>query len=268
MAVSYPSELRERLLRHAKRAGFRWTGSLPYLDFFSQILDLEKLPSSDSRFEDAHSDMWQHTVNNDDWDEQNILADARFDPMRMNDETFGTFLRMALSIDGHTEEELESFGQKIKPIVSAFSKTLVRRMEYGIFEGLDIREGRAEVTNQGRGHSRNPAALEHAGLLFRSQPEIQLFDALVEAGFLLAPLPVFIQKATSGQYRRCEVDFIVVRYGIWAVIEVDGENWHHETPQQAHARLQGFEDQGARVIRVPANVASGPDGEAHRRVYH
>jgi very-short-patch-repair endonuclease len=81
----------------------------------------------------------------------------------------------------------------------------------------------------------------------------------VKAGFLLAPLPVFIEKGVDGTYRRCEPDFIVVRYGIWAVVEVDGENWHHETPQQAHARLQGFEDQGARVIRVPANIASGPE---------
>jgi hypothetical protein len=78
--------------------------------------------------------MWQHTVNNDDRDEQNILADARFDPMRMNDETFGTFLRMALSIDGHTEEELESFGQKIKPIVSAFS---VIRVPANVASGPD-----------------------------------------------------------------------------------------------------------------------------------
>jgi hypothetical protein len=62
----------------------------------------------------------------------------------------------------------------------------------------------------------------------------------VKAGFLLAPLPVFIEKAADGTYRRCEPDFIVVRYGIWAVVEVDGENWHPETPQQAHARLQGF----------------------------
>jgi hypothetical protein len=113
------------------------------------------------------------------------------------------------------------------------------------------------VNNQGRAHSQNPAPLEHGGLQFRSQAEIELFRALLKAGYLMAPLSVFVQLKNR-VYRRCEPDFILVKYGIWAVVEVDGEAWHHETPAQAHARLEGFTDQSVRVIRVPANIASGP----------
>ncbi len=187
MPQAFPPELRERLLRLAKRNSFSWTGRIRYLDFCKQIFDLEALPSTDSRYDTALSDMWQHTLNNDDWDEDYILDDARFSPLKMTDDQFGSFIRLALGIDAHTEEELEAFGKVIKPVVSAFGKTLVRRNEYGIFEGLDIRDGRSGANNQGRAHSANPAALEHAGLHFRSQPEIQLFDELVKAWLSLGP---------------------------------------------------------------------------------
>jgi VWFA-related protein len=98
------------------------------------------------------------------------------------------------------------------------------------------------------------AALAGPGSIQGADPEQVTLTAIGQDG-----RPYFRGKVVDGTYRRCEPDFIVVRYGIWAVVEVDGENWHHETPQQAHARLQGFEDQGARVIRVPANIASGPE---------
>lgn len=111
-------------------------------------------------------------------------------------------------------------------------------------------EGRG-VTNQGRVRSTNIAAREHDGLLFRSQPEINLYEALKRKGVAFAPLPVFLRGGES--YQRLEPDFIVVKDGIFAVVEVDGDNFHTETPASASVRLKLLEDAGAYILRVNAS---------------
>lgn len=50
------------------------------------------MPSTDSRFNDAMGDIWQHTVNNDDWESGWLFSDHRFNLMRGDDETFLRFL--------------------------------------------------------------------------------------------------------------------------------------------------------------------------------
>lgn len=44
-------------------------GKLEELSFLEHVYDLESLPSTDSRFDSAAGDIWQHTINNDDWPE-------------------------------------------------------------------------------------------------------------------------------------------------------------------------------------------------------
>ena len=82
------------------------------------------------------------------------------------------------------------------------------------------------VTNQGRAHSANPAAIEYEGLLFRSQPEVLLFVALRDTGLPVMPLPVVVSKGL--RFRRIEPDFVVIRRGVTFVVEVDGDRWHQE----------------------------------------
>jgi len=67
-------------------------GRLEEIDFLSRIWDLEAMPSTDSRFKDAIGDIWQHTVNNNDWESNWIFSDSRFNLMRGEDETFLRFL--------------------------------------------------------------------------------------------------------------------------------------------------------------------------------
>jgi hypothetical protein len=104
------------------------------------------------------------------------------------------------------------------------------------------------VTNQGRAHSANPAAIEHEGLLFRSKPEILLFDALRETGLPVMPLPVVVSN--KSRFRRIEPDFVVICRGMMFVVEVDGNRWHQESPAAAQERLSHLEDEGVRIIRV------------------
>jgi hypothetical protein len=88
------------------------------------------------------------------------------------------------------------------------------------------------VNNQGGVRSDTIAAIPYNGLLFRSKAEINLYRALKALDVTFAPLPVFICGGST--YRRIEPDFVIVKGGIVAVIEVDGN--HPESPVEAHDR--------------------------------
>ena len=114
------------------------------------------------------------------------------------------------------------------------------------------------VTNQGRVRSDNIAAKQHQGLLFRSQAEITLFEAMVRAQLAVSPLPVFVRKGKS--YNRIEPDFLVVYKGLTFIIEVDGDNFHKELPAEADKRLVPLTYEGVEVRRIRA--AELPDAAA------
>lgn len=67
-------------------------GRLEETAFLSRIWDLDSMPSYDGRFDNATGDIWQHTVNNYDWDDNWVFEDDRFNLMRGDDETFLRFL--------------------------------------------------------------------------------------------------------------------------------------------------------------------------------
>lgn len=74
------------------RAGTSYFGDLEEVDFLSRIYDLEALPSTDSRFATASGDIWQHTVRNNDWDDNWVFTDSRFELSGGRDEVFLSFL--------------------------------------------------------------------------------------------------------------------------------------------------------------------------------
>lgn len=120
------------------------------------------------------------------------------------------------------------------------------------------------ITNQGRVRSDNIASREFEGLLFRSQAEINLFRALKALALPVAPLPVIVRG--GAEYQRVEPDFLIVKAGITAIVEVDGDTYHQETPAEAQARLRPLELEGVRVIRVNASdCATLPQANACAR---
>ena len=69
-----------------------WCGRLEEPAFLSRLFDLSSLPSTDHRFRDAAGDIWQHRINNYDWDDDWVFYDSRFNLMNGDDETFLRFL--------------------------------------------------------------------------------------------------------------------------------------------------------------------------------
>lgn len=69
-----------------------WCGRLEESEFLSRLFDLHTMPSTDNRFPNAEGDIWQHRVNNYDWDEDWVFYDGRFNLMHGDDEVFLRFL--------------------------------------------------------------------------------------------------------------------------------------------------------------------------------
>jgi hypothetical protein len=173
--------------------------------------------------------------------------------------SYGQLFRVREDIQKHLLKNL-------KPMIEAYSE--YRAVDVFIVPADEAPadwRGHAEawlrgegVTNQGRVRSDNIAARQYDGLLFRSQEEINLYRALKSAGVSFAPLPGFVRGGNS--YRRIEPDFIVVKGGMVAVVEVDGDTVHQESPAEAHDRTTMLVHEGAHVERVRAADCSTMEG--------
>lgn len=107
------------------------------------------------------------------------------------------------------------------------------------------------VTNQGRVRSDSIAPKSFDGLLFRSEPEVNLYRALKSLGVPFAPLPVFIRGGND--FKRIEPDFLIIKDGLTLIVEVDGDSFHTETPATAQDRLIMLEVENVRVRRIKAS---------------
>ncbi len=107
------------------------------------------------------------------------------------------------------------------------------------------------INNQGRVRSDNIAGRECDGLLFRSQPEINLYQALKNEGVAFAPLAVFLKGGKT--YSRIEPDFIIIKEGMALCVEIDGDTVHTESPAEANDRTRILSDEGVVVERYSAS---------------
>lgn len=69
-----------------------WSGKLVEVDFLARIYDLQSLPSHDNRYKDAAGDIYQHRVNNYDWEDDWVFDDKRFALQSGSDDKFLRFL--------------------------------------------------------------------------------------------------------------------------------------------------------------------------------
>lgn len=79
-------------LLESEKVTYPYFGRLEELEFLKRLYDLKSMPSLDSRFPDAESDIWQHTVNNDDYPFYWVFEDERFQLQNGSDETYLKFI--------------------------------------------------------------------------------------------------------------------------------------------------------------------------------
>jgi len=90
-AVPISEITRRAIIDELSLSNLAWWGRLDEPDFLTRLYRLGDLPSSDRRFSDAAGDIWQHRVNNNDWDDDWVFYDSRFSLME-DDEEFLRFL--------------------------------------------------------------------------------------------------------------------------------------------------------------------------------
>ncbi len=93
------------------------------IEFLNEIWDLRAMPSEDDRYKDAHGDVFQHTINNDDWDIDYLFID------RLNlfedDKIFSKFIETIVSPKyRENEDEIIKFVLLINSYIEKENYTL------------------------------------------------------------------------------------------------------------------------------------------------
>jgi hypothetical protein cdifQCD-2_16846 len=71
---------------------YPYYGRLEEIEFLNRLYKLKRIKSYDSRFINAEEDIWQHTVNNQDYPYNWIFTDDRFELLNGTDEIFLAFI--------------------------------------------------------------------------------------------------------------------------------------------------------------------------------
>jgi hypothetical protein len=107
----------------------QWSGRLEPIAFLNRLFDLSSMSSTDGRFKNAEADIWQHTVNNDDWDADWVFTDSRFNLLRGDDEVFLRFLCEALHpVVRKSADEAENLATTFNDFLRADGFELVPKM--------------------------------------------------------------------------------------------------------------------------------------------
>ena len=83
---------RREIIDLLSASGLSWAGRLDEDDFLARLYDLTALPSTDYRMRNAAGDIHQHRVSFQDWDEDWVFYDDRFNLIRAPDQEFLRFL--------------------------------------------------------------------------------------------------------------------------------------------------------------------------------
>lgn len=94
-------------------------GRLDLINFLKRIWDLSSMRSTDHRFKDAEGDIWQHMINNYDW-EYDYLLFTYLDLLKCNDDAFLKFLEtcvhpVVLYDEKQVSETLSEFNKYLAP---------------------------------------------------------------------------------------------------------------------------------------------------------
>ena len=85
-------ETRKNIFDHFDMEGIHFSGRMEDIVFLNRLYDLKKIPSEDGRYSDAAGEIWQHTVNNNDYEGNWVFADNRFELLNGSHETFLKFI--------------------------------------------------------------------------------------------------------------------------------------------------------------------------------
>ncbi|CAM3402377.1 MULTISPECIES: AbiJ-related protein [Paenibacillus] len=80
------------VLWETERVHYNYFGRLEEIEFLKRLYELKDMPSLDNRYCNAEDDIWQHTVNNDDYPFCWVFEDERFQLKNGSDEIYLKFI--------------------------------------------------------------------------------------------------------------------------------------------------------------------------------
>lgn len=135
-----------------------WNGRLEEPDFLARLFDLKSMPSGDSRFSDAYGDIWQHRINNYDWDDYWVFSDTRFNLLHGEDEIFMRFLCETIHPVVRTDQEeierlrqgynllLRNEGYEIVPKAKMGSRAIYAARQIALSSEVHVNELKKKFT--------------------------------------------------------------------------------------------------------------------------
>lgn len=85
-------ETKKNILDHLEMEGIQFSGRMGDLQFLERLYRLQEMESHDGRYENAYTDIWQHTINNNDYEGNWVFNDDRFELLDGPDEQLLRFL--------------------------------------------------------------------------------------------------------------------------------------------------------------------------------
>ncbi len=101
-----------------------------------------------------------------------------------------------------------------------------------------------EITNQGYGHSLNPAPYMSFNVRHRAWYEALLTAVCIRREVLYFPLPLVLNGL-----QRIEPDGFIIKDGIPVLIELDGRSHEEELASEEQNRLKPFRDNLVNIMR-------------------
>ena len=102
----------------------------------------------------------------------------------------------------------------------------------------------SETSNNGFGHSLNPAPIMHRFFRHRSKSETIFTEACHQRGILYSP-----NLVVATGFHRIELDFAIFHSGLVFLIELDGPYHALITEEDEYRRIRPLLDNGFKVIR-------------------
>ncbi|HWP33184.1 MAG TPA: abortive infection family protein [Solirubrobacterales bacterium] len=127
-----------------------WHGRLEEVAFLERIWDLGSMRTTDPRYRDAAGDIFQHRVNNWDWEDDWVFTDSRFDLMHGPDDKFLQFLCEMV------HPVVRSDADEVEQLVAFFNKKLAA--DGWALSATDQMSGRPVFTAHRRKGAKQPSS--------------------------------------------------------------------------------------------------------------
>lgn len=209
MENSISEVTRRSIIDHLTISGISWSGRLQEDEFLGRLYDLSSIPSTDHRVRDAAGDIRQHRVNWNDWSDDWVFTDPRFNLLYASDERFLRFLcetvhPVVRPDTGEVLSLVDYYNQKL--IVDGWRIVEMKCVSGKPVFGYQQGEGRAEVFEEPTGWQKVDRQIQEVRLRLDTAEAEEQFQAV---GLLCREALISVAQEVFDPSRHRSTDEIV-----------------------------------------------------------